>query len=407
MPAGLAAVKTMKIALLCSGLGHIVRGHEVFARDLFELLSTELDVTLFKGAGEQTPRERVVPCVYRTAPQLDKVHTWVAPKWAEAVREQERTRIEHETFAYGAIGPLLEGAYDIVHCLEQEACNILYDNRHLFAKPPKIVFSNGGAIPATELPRCDFVQEHTPRNFERSARGKAFMIPHGVDTRRFHPGVSTTFRQRHNIGAHEFLVLSVGTIGINHKRMDHVIREVAPLSQARLVIVGQESAETPAIKALGRDVLGERVVFTKLAHEELPQAYAAADAFVLGSLFETFGIVYIEAMAMGLPVFCTEHPNQRDIVKEGVFVDMSHPGALTAALRDTGPEELAALRRRGPQIVAEHYDLELLRRRYIEQYRRMLTAPCSLPRYTARAKVRANVRNAIRRASRLLHGQAR
>ena len=41
-----------RIALLCSGLGHIRRGHEVFARDLFDLLKGELDITLFKGGGE-------------------------------------------------------------------------------------------------------------------------------------------------------------------------------------------------------------------------------------------------------------------------------------------------------------------------------------------------------------------
>ena len=41
-----------KIALLCSGLGNIKRGHEIFAQDLFDLLKNDLDITLFKGGGE-------------------------------------------------------------------------------------------------------------------------------------------------------------------------------------------------------------------------------------------------------------------------------------------------------------------------------------------------------------------
>lgn len=392
----------MKIALLCSGLGHIVRGHEVFARGLFELLAPELDITLFKGAGEPLARERVIPCVRRTAAELDHIHTWVAPKWAAAVSEQERSRIEHETFAYGAIAPLLEGGFDVLHCLEQEVCNILFDNRHLFARTPKIVFANGGAIPAARLPRCDYVQEHTALNLSRSARDKAFMIPHGVDVRRFHPGVRSDFRQRHGIGSDEFVLISVGTIGINHKRMDHVIREVAPLPHIRLLIVGQESGETPGIKALGRELLGERVIFTKLPHEQLHEAYAAADAFVLGSLFETFGIVYIEAMAMGLPVFCTNHPNQRNIVKDAVFVDMAQAGALTAALRETSPARLRELAQLGRANAERHYDLEQLKRRYVEQYRQMAAAPSSLPRYGLRRKLQANALNALRRSAGLL-----
>lgn len=392
----------MRIALLCSGLGHIVRGHEVFARGLFDLLAPELDITLFKGAGEALPRECVVPCVHRTAPELDHIHTWVAPKWATAVSEQERSRIEHETFAYGAIGPLLQGRFDVLHCLEQEVCNILYDNRHLFARTPKIVFANGGAIRAANLPRCDFVQEHTALNLSRSARDKAFMIPHGVDVKRFNPSLRSDFRERHGIGGDEFVLISVGTIGINHKRMDHVIREVAPLPHIRLLIVGQESGETPGIKALGKELLGERVIFTKMPHDELPQAYAAADAFVLGSLFETFGIVYIEAMAMGLPVFCTNHPNQRDIIKDAVFVDMAKPGALTEALRDTPPQRLEELARLGRANAEQHYDLEKLKRRYVEQYAAIVAAPSSLPRYNLRSKLQANAKNALRRSMRLL-----
>ncbi|MCD0423660.1 glycosyltransferase family 4 protein [Rubrivivax sp. JA1024] len=394
----------MKIALLCSGLGHVVRGHEVFARGLFELLADELDITLFKGAGPELPRERSIPCVLRTAAELDHIRPCVAPKWADAVREQERTRIEHETFAWACMGPLLAGDYDVVHCLEQEVCNILFDNRHVFRRTPKIVFSNGGAIPAARLPRCDFVQEHTERNLAQSARDKAFMIPHGVDARRFRPGLDSDFRQRHGIGADEFVLISVGTVCVNHKRMDHVIREVAPLPGVRLVIVGQENGETPAIVALGRELLGERVVFTKLPHAELPQAYAAADAFVLGSRHETFGIVYIEAMAMGLPVFCTDHPNQKDIVKEAVFVDMNQPGALTAALRDTPRERLAELGRRGREIVEQHYDLELLKRHYLAHYARIAAAPDSLPAYTLGTRLRANLRNAVRRTTGLIQG---
>jgi glycosyltransferase involved in cell wall biosynthesis len=396
----------MRIALLCSGLGNIHRGHEVFARELFGLLANAVDITIFKGGGEPSAHERVIDHVPRNFPLLDQVHVAVSPRWAEAAREQERLRIEAETFAYGALKPLLEGEFDIVHCLEYEVCNVLFDNRHLFRRTPKVVFSNGGAIPARDLPRCDFVQEHTEHNLSYSARGKAFLIPHGVDVQRFRPGLPTDFRARHGIPADAFVVISVGTICYHHKRMDHVIREVAALPGAYLVIAGQESQDSPAIKELGRQLMGDRAVFTTLPHDDLPMTYAAADVFVLGSLFETFGIVYIEAMAMGLPVICTDHVNQRSIVKEGLFVDMAKPGALTAALRDTPRNRLEELGRRGRAIAERDYDLQVLKRRYLEQYRAIAAAPSSLPVYSFKTKLNANLKNLLRRSGRLIHGRA-
>lgn len=392
----------MKVALLCSGLGNVLRGHEVFARDLFSLLAVSVDITLFKGAGAPAPREVVVPNVPRNAACLEQVHVAVSPQWVAAVQEQERLRIEHETFAYAALGPLLEGGFDVIHCLEQEVCNVIYDNRHVFAKTPKVVFANGGAIPAAELPRCDFVQEHTPHNLQRSARDKAFLITHGVDVQRFRPGLPADFRAQHGIPAEAFVVISVGTVCYHHKRMDYVIREVAALERAWLVIVGQENPDTPAIKQLGQALMGPRVVFTKLPHDELPLAYAAADAFALGSLFETFGIVYIEAMAMGLPVFCTDHPNQKMIVGDGVFVDMRAPGALTAALRHTNPERRAELARLGRARAEQQYDLRVLKSQYIERYTAMAAMPSTLPKYTQGRRLTANLRNALQRLRRLV-----
>lgn len=392
----------MKIALLCSGLGHVDRGHEIFARDLFEMLKKSLDITLFKGGGKIAIGEHVIDNIPRNSPLLCEIKIPVSPKWASAAREQERIRVETETFAFAALKPLLEGAYDVVHCLEQEVCNIMYANRHLFTRTPKIVFSNGGAIPARDLPNCDFVQEHTDYNLSRSARNKAFMIPHGVDLNLFHPRVKTDFRQQHGIPENAFLVISVGTICYWHKRMDYVIREVAAVPNAFLVIVGQECADTEQIVALGKQLMGERIVFTRMPHDELPYAYAAADVFVLGSLFETFGIVYIEAMAMGLPVFCTDHVNQRSIVKDGVFVDMRKTGALTKALIQTDRTLLESLRAKGPENAARHYDLAQLRQRYIDQYRLITESPDSLPQYTFRTKVAANLSNIIRRLAKVI-----
>lgn len=391
-----------RIALLCSGLGHIQRGHEVFARGLHSLLQGELDITLFKGGGPATTREIVIPHVPRNSSTLNFMHLPVAPKWHDAAVQVERMRIEGETFAWGALGPLLDGGYDVIHCLEEEVCNVLWSQRHLFARTPKLLWSNGGALPAAAIPRCDFVQEHTEYNLQRSAKDKAFVIPHGVDLQRFHPGLMSDFRRRHGIPAEAFVVISVGTICYWHKRMDHVIREVAAVPGAWLVIVGQESPDTPAIRALGHQLMGERIVFTTMPHDELPQAYAAADVFALGSLFETFGIVYIEAMAMGLPVVCTAHPNQRSIVQQGVFIDMEKSGVLTDVLRSTSRQEWRALGQRGLQVARECFDLAVLKRLYLERYAAIAAAPAVLPRYTVKTKLAANAKNAWRRASRLL-----
>jgi 1,2-diacylglycerol 3-alpha-glucosyltransferase len=386
----------MKIALLCSGLGNIARGHEVFARDLFELLRGRVDMTLFKGGGEASAREWVIPNMPRNAPQLEHIHVTASSKWAAAVRDQERHRIEHETFAYAALRPLLEAGFDVIHCLEQEVCRIVYANRHLFARIPRVLFSNGGALPPRELPPCDFVQEHTEYNLQHGDRKRGFAIPHGVDTQLFRPGLASGFRAAHGLDGKAFTVVSVGTVCRNHKRMDHVIREVAAVPGAQLIVVGQENHETPEIVALGRALLGERIVFTKVAHEQLPEIYAAADAFALGSLHETFGIVYIEAMAMGLPVFCTDHPNQQSIVGDGVFVNMSRPGALAAALQASTAEQRVQLGAKGRARATALFELDRLAERYVAEYTRMMQTPVRMPTLSRSRGLLAHLKSAAR-----------
>ncbi|HEX5130392.1 MAG TPA: hypothetical protein VFV90_11635, partial [Usitatibacter sp.] len=56
----------MRVALVCPTVGQTRRGYERFMTDLFALVRTDVDATLFKGGGEPAPGECVVPHVKRT-----------------------------------------------------------------------------------------------------------------------------------------------------------------------------------------------------------------------------------------------------------------------------------------------------------------------------------------------------
>src|SRR6266496_4601142 len=60
--------QSLRILFSCSGVGIIDRGIEVFFREAFDqLLGTDgLDITLYKGAGEEKSNERVLWNVPRT-----------------------------------------------------------------------------------------------------------------------------------------------------------------------------------------------------------------------------------------------------------------------------------------------------------------------------------------------------
>jgi glycosyltransferase involved in cell wall biosynthesis len=82
----------------------------------------------------------------------------------------------------------------------------------------------------------------------------------------------------------------------------------------------------------------------KLPHEELPGLYRWADALVLPSRFDSFGLVVLEALACGLPVIVSDRVGAKDFVEHGInglILPSGDAGALADALaehaRDPGP----------------------------------------------------------------------
>jgi glycosyltransferase involved in cell wall biosynthesis len=155
------------------------------------------------------------------------------------------------------------------------------------------------------------------------------VIPNTVDTTYFQPVASP---------AHPFTFLAVSDL-VGYKRVDLLLRAFARIrmrsAACRLVIVGGGKAAA-RLQALARWLGLQQVVhFTgPLARPSVRDWMRQANALVLASTFETFGVVLIEAMASGLPVLATRCGGPEEIVSEesGLLVPPGDEEALADGL---------------------------------------------------------------------------
>lgn len=112
-----------------------------------------------------------------------------------------------------------------------------------------------------------------------------------------------------------------------------------------ILTIGGDGPERKNLENLARDLgIAQSVKFTGLlSRDEVLLEMVKADALVLASKYETFGVVAIEALALGKPVISTRCGGPESIIRpeDGVLVPVDDPSALAAAiLRMSESEEL-------------------------------------------------------------------
>jgi glycosyltransferase involved in cell wall biosynthesis len=109
---------------------------------------------------------------------------------------------------------------------------------------------------------------------------------------------------------------------------------VGQLPGLRLLMVGEGDEKEEGMRLAAELGLEGRVYFSSF-RQDVPDVLAAADIYVLPSLWEGLPIGLLEAMAMGKAVIGTRVDGTREVLRDGengLVVEPGNVGALAAAI---------------------------------------------------------------------------
>ena len=218
---------------------------------------------------------------------------------------------------------------------------------------------------AVSKPAMEYVNKHLPGHYE--------IIPNGIDLEHFSPDVPPI----DEFGDGKLNILFVGRLekrkGVNYllKAYQQVKEEIP---DSRLLIVGPGTRLRNKYEKLVRRKRLKDVVFIGLVPcDELPRYYKTADIFcapATGS--ESFGIILLEAMAMGKPVVASNIEGYARLVTHGVdglLVPPKDEKTLAQALISLmNDEPLRQQMGAKGKIKAREYDWKHLAQRVLDYY---------------------------------------
>ena len=163
-------------------------------------------------------------------------------------------------------------------------------------------------IPNVYVALTDFEAEWAKK---WSLKTKVAKIPNGVDLDKFYPA-------RSHLAKLKPVILSVGALEW-YKYHERTIKAME-FVDGLLIIVGK-GPKKDELLALGDKIIPGRLKIISVEYKDIPEVYRKADLFVLPSWDrESFGIVYVEAMASGLAVVAPDDLSRREIVGDAGFL---------------------------------------------------------------------------------------
>ncbi len=204
------------------------------------------------------------------------------------------------------------------------------------------------------------------------------VLPTGLPAESFVRGDGARFRKQFDLPADRPLLLYVGRVAFE-KNIDFLLRMFVRLRTHRpdaLFVIAGEGPALPHLTKLARELGVEsqvRFIGYLDRRTELPDCYAAGDAFVFASRTETKGLVLLEAMAQGTPVVSTAELGTRSILTAdcGAYVVPEHEATIAAAVVEALQLQPESPRRAQLRAHAESWASHAMARRLVAFYERV------------------------------------
>jgi glycosyltransferase involved in cell wall biosynthesis len=322
----------VRILFALAGLHRVDRGAEI----AFISVATELalggdEVTLI-GSGPERPGTAYR---YISAPTIARERFERFPTFPMF---RDETAWEDAAFAPSLLKAYEPSRYDVTLTCAYPFTNWVLRRPVLGGRRPRHVFvTQNGDWPAYsndaeyQFFNCDGLVCINPEYYERnSARYRCALIPNGVDTARFRPGPGE--RNRFGLSGAGPVVLMVSAL-IPSKNVGEGIEAVSAIPDASLVVAGDGPLRAELQKRAD-DKLPGRYRQLTVSSADMPALYRSADAFLHLSRNESFGNVFVEALACGLPVVAYDLERTRWILGQtGFLARPDGHGSVTEQIR--------------------------------------------------------------------------
>lgn len=321
----------MRVLFALPGLHRWDRGAEVAFIEVATALAKAGEQVTLIGSG---PEREGTAYRYLRAASLDRSHFNRFPS-LPLVRNEYA--YEELTFAPALLARFQPAAFDVT-----VTCSYPFTNWALRRpvwrgkRPAHVYVTQNGDWPATHDEAeyrffgCDGLVCINPDFYERNKTNwNCVLIPNGVDVARFTPGPPQ--RQAFGIPADRLIVLMVSAL-IESKRVIEGMEAVSRIPEAHLVVAGDGPLREKALQK-ARELMPGRFTQLTAPAARMPDLYRSADVFLHMTFAESFGNVYVEALACGLPVVGHDSSRLRWIVGDaGYLTDTNDVEAVAAAI---------------------------------------------------------------------------
>ena len=335
----------MKIALICNGYGSTKRGSERLTEELYNLLKNDYDITVFGmkdtdiSIGMNTKQRQEFKIPWRNGKAYLEAY-YFGKAWYHSMKQ---ARPNFDLVINNAGFP---GSY---------WCNKIRKNVGV----PFITLERGGGREEriNHLFKPDKMVYLTKYSMDKSKYKRRAHLPIGIDVAEYQKKRKEPLFMK---DLERPIFLSTSAL-VTFKRIPLIIDAISKLDGGTLIQTS-DGMQKENICEYGLKILGDRFHYTgKVDRDVLLGLYQHSDCFVSASEHESFGIVYLESLASGLPIITQYDEHRNEIIgKGGLFVNWRDMSSVSKVLNQFNFDSYNTTEQ------AKKYDWSILKPMYID-----------------------------------------